>query len=608
MSDKKTKPKYNMWQNTGYMVNLAWKNQKQVIFINVVIALLAVALSLAELYLPPVILQQVERAASLKTLATTILLFTAGLAAISGLQYYFCMVVDNANYGIRKQVLQLVQKKMLSMSYPLTENPRILALQAKAYEYCDSRHRMPQALWGALGRLIHHTLAFLIYLFLLTNLHPVLVFVVIITTVISYAVTNHLNKWEYQHVQEENALEKQVAYLKWNAADRKIGKDVRVFGMGPWLKAVYASSLRLYDAFIARRERTYLIGNVVDLLLTLARNGIAYWYLISMTLREGLPASQFLLYFTAISGFATWVAGILEDLSTVQKFSLEVDNIRALLEWPEPFLFEEGKPLPVQKDGKYTLELKNVTFRYPGAEKDTLTDINLTIPAGEKLAIVGLNGAGKTTLVKLLCGFYDPTEGAVLLNGQDIRQFNRRDYYEHFSAVFQQYSLLDVTVAENVAQSTGNIDLSLVKSCVEKAGLTDKIQSLPNGFDTILGRNIYDEGVELSGGETQRLMLARALYKNAPIIVLDEPTAALDPIAEHDMYLKYDQMTVGRSAVYISHRLASTRFCDRIIFLKDGVIAEEGTHDGLLAANGGYAQLFAIQSKYYQEGGELDGE
>ena len=608
MSDKKIKPKYNMWQNTGYMVNLAWKNQKQVIFINVVIALLAVALSLAELYLPPVILQQVERAASLKTLATTILLFTTGLAAISGLQYYFCMVVDNANYGVRKQVLQLVQKKMLSMSFPLTENPRILALQAKAYEYCDSRHRMPQALWGALGRLIHHTLAFLIYLFLLTNLHPVLVVVVIVTTVISYAVTNHLNKWEYQHVQEENALEKQVAYLKWNAADRKIGKDVRVFGMSPWLKAVYASSLRLYDAFIARRERTYLIGNVVDLLLTLARNGIAYWYLISMTLREGLPASQFLLYFTAISGFATWVAGILEDLSTVQKFSLEVDNIRALLEWPEPFLFEEGKPLPVQKDGKYTLELKNVTFRYPGAEKDTLTRVNLTIPAGEKLAIVGLNGAGKTTLVKLLCGFYDPTEGAVLLNGQDIRQFNRRDYYEHFSAVFQQYSLLDVTVAENVAQSTGNIDMQLVKACVEKAGLTGKILSLLNGFDTILGRNIYDEGVELSGGETQRLMLARALYKNAPIIVLDEPTAALDPIAEHDMYLKYDQMTVGRSAVYISHRLASTRFCDRIIFLKDGVIAEEGTHDGLLAANGGYAQLFAIQSKYYQEGGELDGE
>ena len=608
MSDKKTKPKYNMWQNTGYMVKLAWKNQKQVIFINVVIALLAVALSLAELYLPPVILQQVERAASLKTLATTILLFTAGLAAISGLQYYFCMVVDNANYGMRKQVLQLVQKKMLSMSFPLTENPRILALQAKAYEYCDSRNRMPQALWLALGRLTQHVLAFLIYLFLLTNLHPVLVVVVIITTVITYAVTNHLNKWEYRHVQEENALEKQVAYLKWNAADRKIGKDVRVFGMGPWLKAVYASSLRLYDAFIARRERTYLIGNVVDLLLTLARNGIAYWYLISMTLREGLPASQFLLYFTAISGFATWVAGILEELSTVQKFSLEVDNVRELLEWPEPFLFEEGKPLPVQKDGKYTLELKNVTFRYPGAEKDTLTNINLTIPAGEKLAIVGLNGAGKTTLIKLLCGFYDPADGQVLLNGQDIRQFNRRDYYEHFSAVFQQYSLLDVTVAENVAQSTGTIDMPLVKACIEKAGLTDKIQSLPNGFDTILGRNIYDEGVELSGGETQRLMLARALYKNAPIIVLDEPTAALDPIAEHDMYLKYDQMTVGRSAVYISHRLASTRFCDRIIFLKDGIIAEEGTHESLLADDGGYAELFAIQSKYYQEGGELDGE
>ncbi len=608
MSDKKTAPRYHMWQNIGYMVKLAWQNQKPVIFINLAIALLAAAQSLAELYLPPVILSQVEQTASLKTLTVTILLFTAALAVISGLHHYFCKIVDNANYGMRKQVLQLVQKKMLSMSFPLTENPRILALQAKAYEYCDSYSRMPQGLWLTLGRMLQHVLSFLIYLFLLTDLHPVLVMAVIVTTVISYMVTSRLNRWEYRHVPEENALEKQVAYLKWNAADRKIGKDVRIFGMAPWLKAVYASSLRLYDAFIARRERTYLMGNVADLLLTLARNGIAYWYLISLTLQKGLTASQFLLYFTAISGFAAWVAGILEELSAVQKFSLEVDNVRELLEWPEPFLFDEGKPLPVHRAGSYVLELKNVSFRYPGAEKDTLSHVDLTIPAGEKLAIVGLNGAGKTTLVKLLCGFYDPTEGQVLLNGEDIRQFNRRDYYEHFSAVFQQFSLLDVTVAENVAQSTGAVNLSFVKDCLEKAGLTSKIESLPKGYDTVLGRNIYDEGVELSGGETQRLMLARALYKNAPIMVLDEPTAALDPIAEHNMYLAYGQMTVGRSAVFISHRLASTRFCDRIIFLKDGVIAEEGTHQSLLADGGAYARLFAVQSKYYQEGGAPDGE
>ena len=164
--------------------------------------------------------------------------------------------------------------------------------------------------------------------------------------------------------------------------------------------------------------------------------------------------------------------------------------------------------------------------------------------------------------------------------------------------------MLDVSVTENVAQHFENIDHDRVRDCVEKAGLTDKIQSLPKGFDTVVGREVYYDGVELSGGETQRLMLARALYKNAPIIILDEPTAALDPLAEADIYMKYAEMTAGRTAVYISHRLASTRFCDRILFLADGDIAEEGTHESLLAADGKYAELFAVQSKYYQEGAE----
>jgi len=399
-------------------------------------------------------------------------------------------------------------------------------------------------------------------------------------------------------------LEKRLGYMKWNASDRKLGKDVRIFGMGPWLKDIYASALKLYLDFAVREQREYLKADLIDLVMSIVRNGVAYWYLISMTLREGLPASQFLLYFTAIGGFTAWVTGILSGFSKLHKQCLDLSTLREFLELPEQFRFADGKPLPLQADGKYTLELRNVTFRYPGAEKDTLTNVNLTIPAGEKLAIVGLNGAGKTTLVKLLCGLYDPTEGAVLLNGEDIRQFNRNDYYEHFSAVFQQFALLDVTMAENVAQTFENINMDRVKDCIAKAGLTEKIESLPKGYHTILGREVYFDGVELSGGETQRLMLARALYKNAPIIVLDEPTAALDPLAEQDIYMKYNEMTAGRTALYISHRLASTRFCDRILFVADGGIAEEGTHESLLTAGGRYAELFAVQSKYYQEGGE----
>lgn len=224
------------------------------------------------------------------------------------------------------------------------------------------------------------------------------------------------------------------------------------------------------------------------------------------------------------------------------------------------------------------------------------------------MAVVGLNGAGKTTMVMLLCGFYDPTEGRVLLNGIDIREFNRRQYYELFSAVFQGFSIQDTTIAECVAQTATDIDMDKVNDCLDKAGLTFAIAKFPDGVKTHFGREVYLDGVLLSGGQIQRLMLARALYKDGPILVLDEPTAALDPIAENDIYMKYSEMTAGKTSLFISHRLASTRFCDRIIFVADGGIAEEGTHDELLEKNGAYANLFEVQSRYYREGGESDEE
>ena len=219
--------------------------------------------------------------------------------------------------------------------------------------------------------------------------------------------------------------------------------------------------------------------------------------------------------------------------------------------------------------------------------------------------IQGASATGKTTLVKLLCGLLDPTEGCVLLNGRDIRDFNRREYYRLFSAVFQEFSIVDVTVAEEIAQTKENIDYEKIKKCIDLAGLTSNIEKLPKGLETHIGREVYLDGVLFSGGETQRLMLARALYKDGPILLLDEPTAALDPIAENDMYMKYGEMSEGKTSLFISHRLASTRFCDRIIFVADGGIKEEGTHESLMKLGGEYAQLFEVQSRYYQEGKEF---
>ena len=336
--------------------------------------------------------------------------------------------------------------------------------------------------------------------------------------------------------------------------------------------------------------------------MALLRNGVAYAFLIWQTLEQGLPASEFLLYFTAVSGFTTWITGILSTFSQLHKESIALSHVQEYLDLPEQFKFDDGIT-PPEADG-YMLTLENVTFRYPGTETNILENVNLTIHPGEKLAIVGLNGAGKTTLVKLLCGFYDPTEGRVLLNGQDIREFNRRQYYELFSAVFQNFSIMDTTVAEAVSQTAVGTDMGKVDLCLEKAGLTEAISKFPEGINTHIGRQVYLDGVMLSGGQTQRLMLARALYKDGPILVLDEPTAALDPIAENDIYMKYNEMTAGKTSVFISHRLASTRFCDRILFIADGGIAEEGTHEELIAMNGAYAALFEVQSRYYREGGD----
>ena len=315
--------------------------------------------------------------------------------------------------------------------------------------------------------------------------------------------------------------------------------------------------------------------------------------------------------FAAVGGFSAWISGILNEYSTLSDYSLSFCRLREYLEYPNKFKHEDGLPIPNLTDESsagYELEFRNVSFRYFGADKNTLENINLKIKAGEKLAIVGLNGAGKTTMIQLLCGFYDPTEGAVLLNGVDIRKYNRTRYYSLFTAVFQEFNILPMTIAENISQLPENkLDHNKVLDCLDVAGLVEKINSLPDKTASLLIRDVNENAVELSGGETQRLMLARALYKDAPILILDEPTAALDPVAESNLYKRYNELSAGKTSVYISHRLASTRFCDRIILIDNKGIIESGTHNELLKLGGEYAKLFEIQSQYYKEGDESVG-
>lgn len=599
---KKTpKPKYNLWQNTGFMLRTSRKYAKSVFPLCIVLALLSAGKSVAELLIAPAILNKIELSASLGSVVFTIAAFAFVLMLLSGLRSY---VDTNALFGriaVRSQGIYLsISRKYAETSYPNLLNTDFLALGEKASAACDANSEASEAIWTTLTDLMTSCIGFIVYLALLTNLNLWLAALVAATTAVSYFASKRINEWGYLHRSEELELTKRIEYANKTATSREFAKDIRMFGLRGWLEDLWGSTMRLYSAFCAKRERKYIWANIIDIVLTFLRNGIAYAFLIGITVKNGLPASQFLLYFAALSGFAQWVVEILDKLSVMHKQSLDISTIREFLDWDEPFDLNGGERIAFEPNKQYEIRLDDVSFRYPKADKDTLTHINLTVHPGEKLAIVGLNGAGKTTLVKLVCGFLDPTEGRILLNGEDIRKFNRNDYYALFSAVFQEFSVLDVTVKENVAQCVDGIDETRVWQCIDKAGLTEKIQSLPKGIETHLGRRVFKDGVEFSGGQTQRLMLARALYKNAPILVLDEPTAALDPIAENDIYQKYNDMTYGRTSFFISHRLASTRFCDRIIFVDGGKIAEEGTHDELLKNGGGYAYMFEVQSKYYR--------
>lgn len=605
--ETKQKPKYNMWQNSAYMISLAWREkEKKVLVLALLTAFLSVGDSLINLYVTPSVLSAVERKAPLGELLLVILGF-AGLLMLcaAGASY----VGTNSLYGrvqVRSAIITALNRKAATTSYPNVGDEKFKKLCAKASEATCGNSEATEAVWNTLTNLTKNMLGVIIYMLLLSSLDLGLLLVIAVTTLAGYMINKFVNGYGYRHREEVAEYENQMWYIADRAKDYSAAKDIRIFGLKPWLEELSGKAMDAFMAFHRKANGVYFWGRVADLILAFLRNGIAYGYLLYLVLSEGLGAAAFLLYFSAVGGFAGWVSGILGDLSTLHRQSLDISTVRECMEYPEPFDFEKGKSLTPIPDAEYEIRLENVSFCYPETETMILENINLTLHPGEKLAVVGLNGAGKTTLVKLICGFYDPTEGQVLLNGRDIREYNRRDYYNMFSAVFQDFSLLAGNVAVNVAQREEHIDMERVRHCVDQAELLSRIESLPQGFDTKLNRAVYEDAVMLSGGETQRLMLARALYKDAPIVLLDEPTAALDPIAEAQLYQKYNEMTKGKSSVYISHRLASTRFCDRIVFVEDRGIIEEGTHEELLAVKGRYFELFQIQSRYYREGERMD--
>lgn len=599
----KEKPKYGILSCVWFMIKCAWTNgEKKVVILGLLFSIVVTGQSVAGLYISPSIIAVLERNGTVSELLITIIGFTLILVFLAMARQY---IDSNILYGritTRSEIINLINTKCAETSYPNLGNEKFQTILNKASPTTYSNSSACEAIWKTICSFLSNLLGLIIYAAILSTANVWILLLVTVTALVGYFVTNKLNSYGYNHREEEAKIDETLSYVRKTASETSFAKDVRIFGIKSWFTELYDKQCLLLEAFHRKCENVYIWGRVADLVLSFLRNAVAYAYFIALVLDGSIDVSMFILYFSTVGGFTDWVTGVLGDLTTMHRQCLELSNVIEILNYPEQFKFEDGSDVPVPADGKYEIVLDHVWFKYPSSDSYTLEDINLTLHAGEKLAVVGLNGAGKTTLVKLITGMEDPTEGRVLLNGVDIREFNRREYYKVFSAVFQNCVLWAGSVAENVAQTDHDIDYDKVNSCIEKAGLTEMVKGFKDGLEEKLNREVYEDAVNLSGGQTQKLMLARALYKDAPVIVLDEPTAALDPIAEADLYNKYNDMTVGRSSVYISHRLASTRFCDRIILIGDHKILEEGTHEQLLKQGGKYAELFEVQSKYYREG------
>lgn len=507
-------------------------------------------------------------------------------------------ISTNGRFKLSANFFGRLMRKKMNLSYEDTESPKINDMCQKAYTSVNS---ISEAGLGTMKDTIVAALRIFSYAGILSMLDPWLILIIGVPAVAGYYIYKHKMNWIWNMVDNWQTYDRQLGYITCIGMDSKFSsaKDIRIFGMQKWLKGVYDRVYQKRMDWYEQQDAWEYRHDMLSHIVIMTGNTAATIYIVWLVMNGSIGAGDFVLYFNSIFMLSEAVRDWCNKISAYQWLSNITNYVRQYLELPEPIESLGKKPESCEQ---YEIEFRNVSYTYSGAEKPTINNISFKLNRGEKLAMVGLNGAGKTTLIKLMCGLYEPTEGEILLNGKPIREYDRREYFKLFGTVFQDINVLPVTVAENISgKNTDETDMPRVYDCMKKSGIYDKVMDLPQKESTRLVKSVYEDATDFSGGQMQKLALAKALYKDASVLLLDEPTAALDPIAEQEMYLSYAEFSKGRSSVFISHRLASTRFCDRIILIADGNIAEEGTHAELMALGGKYAELFEMQSSYYKK-------
>ena len=598
----KKKPKYSVLQNLAYVLPRWWKWDKKGMLTGLCRIPLVVVIPLMGILLPKAVLDCVTEGGSLFRLAAVLSVFTFILCVCHMVDKYitrgqiFAIGLKN-----RMNYLYIWAEKIFTTDYSNIEQSKGQLQKEKAREFLRGSDSGGEAVISSFVGISGDILGLLVYTGIVASLHPLIIPFLLIIAALIFAAGQAVRRLEYRIRDESTALNQKLYYLFYTPTDFAAGKDFRLFRIGDWFGELFSVFLSEKSRLTGKNEFWWFAVNALQGILSFARDGICYFLLIKMVLEGRITAGDFTMYFGAVAGFSVWLNDIAHQTGNLSRFSMECCDYREFIEMPDMYVNDGKQTITVEEGSPVEICFEHVYFRYPDAQKDTLCDLNFIIKPGEKLALVGLNGAGKTTCIKLLCGLYHPTSGRILINGKDMAACSRDEYYRLFSVVFQEINFLPFSIAQNVSASETDFDRDEVQKCLEQAGLWDKVKDFPKGMDTMLNRTLNEDAEELSGGEWQKLLLARALYKKGPVIILDEPTAALDPIAENELYHKYGELTKGRTSLYISHRLASTRFCDRIFFLENGSVTEMGSHEELMARKGSYAYMYEIQSHYYKK-------
>lgn len=564
------------------------------------------------LYIPKLLLWLVEKQASMTDVIGWMVLIGVLLMVVRLLSSESGLLLKNQCLKFRHVLEEKILKKICNTAYSNLEDLEYRKMVDHAKELYERWDRDACCCMYTSSDAIVLSLQIIISAGILFTLHPLAVVCMIIAVWVQYQAGKRLTRWKQSHRELWQPLEMKIEYISRKIGEFSSAKDLRLYAADRWLLPKYQHLMKERQSWNKKEWKQENRTNIINRLAEIFPHIVVYFFLIQGVLKEQIRADEFVLYVGLAINFSDSLFVFIDIIKKLRETSISILDYRLMLHKKDSTSRPEQSNC-VLLESAPEITFSHVSFSYPNAESNTLDDLNFVIKPGEKIAIVGLNGAGKTTLMKVLCGMYEPTKGNILINGSKASEWSLSSFYSLFSVIFQDLNIIPASIAENVAACPSQeLDREKVIDCLKQAGLWNFIKTLPDGIDTFLPKEMFQKGTLLSGGETQKLLLARAIYKDAPILILDEPTAALDAIAENELYLHYNELTQNRTSFYISHRLSSTRFCDRIFMMEKGKIIEVGSHSELMEQKGAYYKLYQVQSHYYQNdrseifGSEID--